>query len=141
MSPFAAALAATVAELADGEVEGRKRNAKRLAELLTEVAEEAHLEIPRPLSGGEPGYLRFPVLFRNGLSSSIGMAGGRRLGIAEGYPKPLPDLPVMSKLNLEPGWTFPGAQQLSRSLITLPSHSLVNGSDRARICRFLRGTP
>ena len=81
---------------------------------------------------GRPAYLRFPLLLSTGsIPTSL-----RRLGVARGYPKPLPTLdPWVGDV---PQDAFPGARQLADRLVTLPTHSRLPDRDPAAYAARVR---
>jgi perosamine synthetase len=110
----------------------RRANA---AELRERLPPNPHLEPFRIPAGSQPGYLRFPLRMRRG------MAGfpfdPRPLGIACGYPATLASLPaVQRRLEREPA-SFKGAEELVRTLVTLPTHSGITPRERERMLHLL----
>jgi dTDP-4-amino-4,6-dideoxygalactose transaminase len=86
-----------------------------------------------------PGWLRYPVLHADGWGGLPDSVAARALGLAPGYPRPLPKLPQVAAL-LPVGCEqrpTPGADELARLLITLPTHSLVTISERSAVIRTL----
>src|SRR5690242_11455191 len=81
-----------------------------------------------PPAGGTPGYLRLPLRLPRGLAGLADPALARRLGVARGYPGTLAELPeVATRLVRRARW--PGAEELVRELVTLPTHSLLRLTD------------
>lgn len=110
------------AELADREAEVRRANAARLAQLLASQRGVTIIDLPAT-ADSRPGWLRFPIL----LDEAGALATtGRHLGVAPGYPMPLPRLPQFRET---PG-QWPGASALAERLITLPTHKDVSDLDR-----------
>jgi perosamine synthetase len=129
ISAAAAALIRTGISLAEQEVAIRCRN----AEVLMSAAETAEgIEAIRPPPGGTSGYLRFPVRDRRGRTEV------RRLGILHGYPRVLLEQQELRSC-LQPNERMPtGAVELSKSLFTLPVHSLVTRRDVQQLTSWLR---
>lgn len=128
MGAVEAALILASEEAAESEAGLRRRNAAELARRLAEVA---GVRIPTPVEGGDPGFLRFPVLLPPARHPHPPV--GIRFGIGASYPIPLPRLePLRSRIVGGP-WKVPGAEELSSCLITLPTHSGVSGADREGI--------
>ena len=69
-----------------------------------------------------PGWLRFPLMVeqRDALDRSL----RRELGLANGYPTSLAELPAVAELLLH-GQHHAGARLLAKSLVTLPTHRYV----------------
>ncbi len=88
--------------------------------------------LPSMPAGSQPGYLRFPLRLAGG---RLGLAdsASARLGIARSYPIPLSQLPQLAPLRRDAGGVFPGAEELARSLITLPTHPFLRPAERAAI--------
>jgi len=134
---YCAALALTTAEASAREVMARRRTAARLRERLDRPDPSNGICPLVPLAAGESGYLRFPVLSGTGTRSILDSDGARSLGILRGYPRSLPELPVVSGLRMDGADLFPGALELRSSLFSLPTHSLVEEGDLAEMVRFL----
>lgn len=120
---------------ASREADARRDNAAGWLELL----EPARVETIRVPPGSQPGYLRFPVLVRLGLSGLSDARRARRLGAAPGYPMTLAQLRAVSeRLQTPPGaGRWPGAEDLVRRLVTLPTHSLVTDEDKQELAALI----
>jgi perosamine synthetase len=91
----------------------------------------------RTVPGTTPGYLRYPLLLDRGVAGLPDSRLARRLGIAPGYPLPLSELAPV-KRRLHPGGPgLPGATEIARRLVTLPTHSLLGPAERDRIVELL----
>jgi len=88
---------------------------------------------------GRPGWLRYPLLLADGWKGLPDPAAARALGIAPGYPRPIASLSVVAERR--PAGTMspatPGAEELARQLVTLPTHSLLSISERAAVVRTI----
>jgi dTDP-4-amino-4,6-dideoxygalactose transaminase len=93
------------------------------------------LERILPHVNAVPGWLRYPVLLRQGWGGFEDPRRARRAGLATGYPRILPHLPAVAErmTDRSRGGAWPGAELLVRSLVTLPTHSLLTGDDRVRL--------
>jgi perosamine synthetase len=131
MAPAVARLALANAAAADREAAIRRRNARRLADRLAAVP---GLQVPA--SPEAPGALRLPVRAPGRAATDLLPHAARRLGIARGYPRPLPTLHAVARLQSEPG-DAPGAAILARELFTLPTHSLLRDRDMEHIVALL----
>lgn len=102
-----------------GREEGiRRANA---AALLARIAPQVGAAVAVP-PRGVAGYLRLPLLSSHADVLSTG--GDRsRLGVMRSYPRPLTELRGFGARASGGGATFPGAQELSARLITIPVHS------------------
>ena len=137
ISAFSAALAFHTKDLAQDEVPRRRAAAKRLADFLSPHGATGKLQRVQVPSNGEASYLRFPVLLTPSVTGDLKSPDARKLGIAAGYPRPLPELPQLAELRSESRREFPGAVHLANHLVTFPTHSLVTPSDFRRIEAFL----
>jgi dTDP-4-amino-4,6-dideoxygalactose transaminase len=113
---------------ADRETEIRQRNARRLAVALTR---SPWLRAIEEVAGAQPGFLRFPARVTDPRWFSDHSAELGREGIVGGYPTTLADIPggPWSRSLAD----LPGAAELARTLVTVPTHSLVSDDDLARI--------
>lgn len=135
---FAAALAARTAPHAEVEAERRRATARSLLDGLWDLRRSSR-EI-RPVSPPERGrasYLRLPVLTERGTDGFPSEAAAEKLGVAPAYPETLPRLPQLARRVVDSSGPHPGARELVRRLITLPTHSRVSPDDRQAILRLL----
>ncbi len=101
--------------------------------VLRDTAEQSrNLDSVRAIESGESGYLRFPVLLRDGPHDDDA------LGIARGYPNPLSLEPQIQPCLVASREPLHGAHELARRLVTLPTHHMVTTNDLARIAAWLR---
>ncbi len=133
MSRTAAALLERTVPLATEEVERRRENALILTE---RFPSRIRVRFIAPPPGGTPGYLRLPLLRPHGLAGFADPAAAQRLGVAGGYPSTLAALPPVAK-RLVRGGRWPGAEELVRDLVTLPTHSWVGEADRKELLQML----
>ena len=113
------------------EVRDRRANAVRLTAI---AATRRGMEVVRPVSGAEPGYLRFVV--RNARADH---APAPRLGILRGYPATLDEHEPMRPLLMHGEVAGAGARVLRDTAFTIPTHSMVSTSDLAGITTWLGG--
>jgi perosamine synthetase len=90
--------------------------------------------------GAEAGYLRYPVRLDAGLGAFAEAQAARRLGIAPAYPTTLLALDPVRRLLQHAGPRLPGARELVRTLVTLPTHSGLTSEDRRRVVEMLGAT-
>jgi perosamine synthetase len=123
IAPFSrslAGLASVQLERLD-EITGiRLRNSARLREALTGVP---GISMPRVLPGAEPVYPRYPVFVdarkRAGFIAALEQVG---IGATASYPSALIDVPeVVRRLPADQRPT-PGAREVARRIVTLPTH-------------------
>ena len=108
------------------ELRVRRRNAARLADAAT----NAGVDTVRPLSGAEPGYLRFVVLTT---CHSI-----PRLGAMRPYPVTLDEHPASRDVLVGADADLDGARFLRDTLLTLPTHSRLAVRDVQELVAMLR---
>lgn len=118
-------------ELQATEARIRGEHARRLLAALDGTSGLAPVRIP---AGGEPGWLRLPLLAdAEGRASELAGPHGARLGIARGYPKALADLGPMRRRCRNADAGFPGARVLAGRLLTLPTHGMLRERDLRRL--------
>jgi perosamine synthetase len=83
------------------------------------------------VSGGTPGFLRMAVLDAGARSPSPA------LGIVRPYPRALHEMSELWPIVAPGGRKHPGADELVRSLFTLPTHEWVNDDDLAACEKWL----
>lgn len=128
LSAAAAALVARALSAAPSEVAVRQRNA---AVLDIAADEGGDIDAVRAIPGAVSGMLRYPIV-------DTGSRVERpERGILRGYPRTLRDEPKLKRF-LEPGPDIPGAEQLLRTLFTLPTHSRVTRRDMEEMIDWLR---
>jgi dTDP-4-amino-4,6-dideoxygalactose transaminase len=133
MSRTAAALLERMLPAATHEAEQRRANATAL---LARLDSRPEVRTITPVAEGSPGFLRLPLLVARGLDGCADAALARRVGVARGYPTTLAALaPVAQRLVHKGHW--PGAEQLARELVTLPTHSWVSEADREGLVGLL----
>ncbi|MEX1256042.1 MAG: DegT/DnrJ/EryC1/StrS family aminotransferase [Gemmatimonadota bacterium] len=136
MTKFSLQLARRTAESSATEAASRRACA---FDLEARIAEVPGVSRVRPASGGEPGYLRLPVLVEGGSRALRDPGTARALGIMPGYPLALPELPALKGCILEPTSEMPVARRLAAELLTLPTHRFVTPKIAERIASALGG--
>jgi len=114
------------AALADDEATTRRRVAESLRAELHQAPAVALVQSPSG-DGTLPGWLRFPVILDDARRAKALSSSFRHLGVARGYPMPLPELPVLRATASSAQW--PGAARLASQLVTLPTHRWVTARD------------
>jgi len=136
MTRAAAALLERTLPLATREAAVRKANAEAL---LARIPPDSRARAVAPPRAGTPGFLRLPLRVPNGLAGLPDPRLARRLGVTPGYPTTLAALiPVRERLTRASG-RWPGAEELVRQLVTLPTHSLVSAAERDALVRLVEG--
>ena len=132
ISPQAAALALAHREISTEYANARRALASAWTQALEGLAGVQPVAVPRD---GDGGYLRFPVLVRDRLTP-LATEWAATLGVVPTYPKALPRLPELKAQLRASDDRCDGAEHLTRSLLTLPTHWQVTTSDRERITEF-----
>jgi len=112
---------------ADADLMVRTRHADVIA---SAAAKANSVRCITAIAGSSPGYLRLPIRV-NGARRVNGT-----LGISRGYPETLAELPEL-RASLVGGEKLPGALELQRSLVTLPTHAFLTSRDVEKIIRWL----
>jgi perosamine synthetase len=134
----AAGLLLRAAPAARREAAERRQRAEQLREA---ISGSPRVRLIQPVAGGVPGYLRLPIRVKGGLDGVANAQMARRLGAARSYPSPLGELPaVRQRLVGDKGrWSPPGAVELARELITLPTHSLLSAREVDQLALAVAG--
>jgi perosamine synthetase len=90
------------------------------------------------LPGGTPGYVRFPVRLAHGLSGFREPATAVRLGLAPSYPSLLAQVPQVRPWVVDAAPSWPGAEELVRTLHTAPTHSRLTQGELGALIDLLR---
>jgi len=129
ISAASASMVPTAISLEPADVAERRMRAKRFDVL---VDAGGRVSRPMPISGGEPGYLRYPIRDTDGPRDPEG-----RIGIVRPYPEPWMRWSQVSGI-IETGEPESRrASELARSLMTLPTHRFVSDADVAAVGRWL----
>jgi len=135
----AAVLANRPGSLAEASV--RRDNAEEMSASQTGGSAS---RLPQQPPIAEPGYLRFPVRLSKALVGSEELLQRlSKIGVERAYPSTLGELgPVRDRL-VGPEREWPGAESLAKTLVTLPTHSLVRLSERNAALRLIepKGLP
>ena len=89
------------------------------------------VEIPRPVDGASPVYLRFPILTRDGAHRSRLLLRLREAGIgaSASYPSAIGDIPGIESYLARHQEVCPGARAIAARILTLPTHPAVTPRD------------
>jgi len=130
VSPWLAALGATMWPRLREFTAARVANARRYRQALGHLENVCHVE---PVQDASPSYLRFPVLVRNdaartGLLRNLTDAG---IGATGSYPGSIADIPELH--GEAAGRTDASCgREVARSIVTLPTHPYVSMRDVER---------
>lgn len=135
ISAFAIGVLSVTMTLTDDELRARQI----VAAALRLMVQGKHVRGVEPPSCAVAGYLRFPVRVSEAARSSVPAA--RRLGVMPGYPTSLASLAGFASRALNAGTAMPGAEELARTLCTLPTHGALRAADLARLQRWVADLP
>jgi dTDP-4-amino-4,6-dideoxygalactose transaminase len=101
------------------------------------------IEVPRPLEGAHPVYLRFPMFTRDekhraGLLREFRKAG---IGASPSYPSSIDEIPGIAPYLAPDQEPCPGARSIAARIVTLPTHPWVTAGDIERMVTITRGEP
>src|SRR2546425_3385750 len=135
MTLAAPACLAALREAAAREAAARRKNGRLLMAALGSHTQVRIVHIHRD---AEPGFLRLPVRLPRGLAGFENPQQALRLGILPSHPSVLAGIPqVRARLDrLDDRW--PGGEELSRSLFTVPTHSLLTERERREVTGMLQ---
>jgi dTDP-4-amino-4,6-dideoxygalactose transaminase len=125
--------AACQAAIASGAESSRRNRSVTMLE----IAQEAGYYVPASAQSAARGIglNRLPLLCRTATQAESLLQRGRRLGLSAMYRRTLPEFAGRSPE--ETAREFPNAYDVSRRLVTLPTHSRVSAGDLALIRRML----
>jgi len=108
------------------------------AAIVDAVGVGSRVRLVRALPGATPGYLRLPVRLADGLAGFEQPSAVIRLGLAPSYPSVLAAIPQVRPWTEDGAASWPGSEELVRTLVTLPTHSRLTGAERAELIRLLQ---
>lgn len=119
ITSVSASLVRSALARANTDLAVRRRNADELARA---VDRATGLRAIRAIPGSKPGYLRLPIRVTDARRERA------ELGIVRGYPDTLAELAEL-QASLLGDEQLPGARELRRSLVTLPTHGMLTDDD------------
>jgi perosamine synthetase len=132
--PLSLVAARLVRDAFASEASERRSRAWR-ANVLSSAAKQAVALTPiQTIPGGESGYLRLAVVDRSGARGPA-----PHLGVMRGYPLTLGQQPELATQLIPSQPSTTGAEELCRSLFTLPTHAQVRGRDVHDLEAWMRG--
>jgi dTDP-4-amino-4,6-dideoxygalactose transaminase len=134
MTRAAAACLDATRVAADREAATRQAHGRAL---LAAIGDDPCTRPVRPLAHATPSFLRLPVRVARGLAGLRAPAAAQRLGVQRAYPGVLATLPDIGARLCRPTGRIPGAEELARTLITLPTHSLLTAPERDALVALL----
>jgi len=136
LSRFQEALAGRLLSAFEELRDVRQKNALRLREAMGDVP---RCVVIWPRTDDQGAFLRVPVLLRPATRGAVLCELKREgLGAIEGYPLPLSEVPGIRPHLAGPDQDFPNARELSRQLMSLPTHPWVSSADIAGITEVLK---
>ena len=137
LSRYQQRLAGQLLPLTDSYNKTRRDHADHLRAALEGVE---GIEIPRPVAGASPVYLRFPILVRDAarrerLFRRLGQAGIRA---SASYPTVLGAIPGIGRYLAPDQGPCPGAESVATRILTLPTHPWVTARDVDRMVAIVR---
>ncbi len=108
----------------------RNKIAFRYQELLQEVKA---LKIPGWPDRAKPAFLRYPILLKNPDKKRLILDKGHNLGISGMYPDTINNIPALKNILIKDSSNCPNSEQISKRLVTLPTHHSVKEKDILRI--------
>lgn len=132
LAPLNARLASRAFSYLDQYNEVRVRNASHLKDRLD------YRLISRPEEKGEPVYLRFPIMFADqSLREELfSLLNGYGLGVNKSYPTPLNRIEKFRPY-LVSDKEYPGAEEVSTRILTLPTHPYVKPQEIDKIASLI----
>ena len=112
---------------ADADLAVRRAHADELDQM---AARSRRVQTIRAIPGSLPGFLRFPVHVSDARMTRPD------LGIVRGYPETLAELAELQS-SLMGGETLTGARELRRTLVTLPTHAMLDDDDVRALTNWL----
>ena len=99
------------------------------------------IEVPQPLEGAHPVYLRFPILTRSERHRAGLLRRFREVGIvaSPSYPTSIGDIPGIASYLAPDQGPCPGARSIATRILTLPTHSGVTPRDLDVMVSIIRG--
>jgi perosamine synthetase len=99
------------------------------------------IEVPQPLEGANPVYVRFPILTRSERHRAGLLRRFREVGIvaSPSYPTSIGDIPGIASYLAPDQGPCPGARSIATRILTLPTHSGVTPRDLDVMVRIIRG--
>ena len=129
ISDTAASMLASALAMESGET---KRRRVLAGSLLSSIGNAPRVSVIRSIEGGDPGYLRLPLIDRVG-----DLQPDDALGAIRGYPMTLDQHPQLASILHAGEVSGSGSALLRDRLFTLPTHSRVRASDANRLSEWL----
>ena len=137
LSKFQAGMGVSVLAQLDRYNEIRRANASYLMEQLKDAD---GVQLPEPIPGSYPVYLRFPVLVKDPVGRMVAYRTlvGQGLGASTTYPTALNAIQSLRSYAVDLEDSYPGAKAVAERILTLPVHSFVTQMDMRRMAEVFR---
>ena len=138
LSAYQTRLATRIFPRLDSYNETRRNHAEQLRAGIEGVE---GVEIPRPVDGANPVYVRFPVLARDGAHRArlLGRLRQASIGANASYPTAIGDIPGIESHLAHHQEACPGAREIATRILTLPTHPGVTPRDLELTINAIRG--
>lgn len=137
MPAFCASAVVGHADSLDAQTAVRRRSAAVWDAMLA-AERDGKLTACRPLDADSCGYLRYPCTAEGRAAADALCERAGALGVARGYPSPLPRLPAAARISPCADAIVPGAAFLADALVTLPTHGWVEERDVESVRELIR---
>ncbi len=117
------------------EADRRRALARLWQDRLAQVPGIASITTGPP---GDPGWLRYPVVADHRVAAALASSTAARLGVVRAYPATMSALPVSPRRLRGVPERFPGAEQLSMGLFTLPLHRYVTSNALEAVIQLMK---
>ena len=137
LSKFQAGMGVSVLGQLDRYNEIRRANA---AYLMEQLKDADGVQLPEPIPGSYPVYLRFPVLVKDpaGRMVAYRTLAGQGLGASTTYPTALNAIQALRSYAVGLEDSYPGAEAVAQRILTVPVHPYVTCSDLEGMAQVLR---
>lgn len=137
LSAFQQRLAAQLLPVAEDYNVARRARAEALRAGIDGVE---GIEVPRPIDGARPVYLRFPILVRDRAHRADLLARLRAAGIgaSASYPTAIGDIRGIARYLAPAQQACPGAASIAQRILTVPTHPDVTAGDVERTIAVIR---
>jgi dTDP-4-amino-4,6-dideoxygalactose transaminase len=137
LSAYQRRLAARLEPLLDSYNDVRRSHADQLRAGIEDVE---GIEIPRPVAGARPVYLRFPILTRDGAHRAdlVRRLKNAGIGASASYPSAVGEIAGITRYLAPDQTPCPGARSIATRILTLPTHAWVTPRDIEQMIAIIR---
>jgi dTDP-4-amino-4,6-dideoxygalactose transaminase len=137
LSAYQMKLATQLLPLIDPHNQIRRDNARRLQAGIEGVE---GIEIPQPVNGANPVYLRFSVLAKSETHRArlLKQLRGAGIGASTSYPTTIADIPGIQRYLARDQQPCPQARSIAARILTLPTHPYVTSADIQSMVAVIR---